>query len=853
MSPAPQRIDCVLLRHAESEDVAAGLVSGQRDVPLTTVGREEARAVVWRLAALGVTTVVSSDLARARETAGIIAEQLGLPTPRLDHRLGERHWGEWQGQPRTGSAALEDHEAPPGGETLQALRERVLAAVADVPARALVVSHAGPIREILRAAGREPASLGPCGWLDLLPEGASRPEVPVVAEVLDPGEFSGVVVYVHDAEDLHRVQPDSLVLLCGCPKVVAVEAVDRAAASVNLMRSLTAHLTHGRISTRPYAVALEWPDGFPREGERVRLAVHAPGDREGREPLPDVPPLEGDERAEVGGKAAGLLQLQAAGARVPPFHTISIGELERWRASHSVRAEAEAWTSRLGIPPGSLWAVRSSADTEDAEGDPLSGSFESVLCCSPAEVPAAVEQVAASAAGPEVRQRLQAGRLRVAPRMAVVVQRMVTPVRMAGTVFLPAPPDPGTYLLEARWGSTGEDLMGGLDHADVRARYDRDGRQIALDVARLEAEDRLVAERIADGVAAGALDLYLRTGRGDMEFAVDAEGEVWWLQARTLNEPVEVVDRRGFRPAAVAYYKGLAFRVAEANRTEPAYFRCFDLGDGKFGYSLGIRHRDRLFHERVREKPEHLAEVTAFGWDVERRMAEFAEGLEGRNPAEVLDLLTLHGAVQLPFSIPMNTARMDRYQSTASDGHPARPLLEELAGSVSRSLGQTSSPTEIIDLLRQPRRTLSVIEALSALEALQRAARDCNEAMVFRAVVPDLRDVPDLSSAGICGLMDTVLREYRGSSAHWAVRLPARIESLHQHMRGRQESRARLLEQARACLDAELFRRLLFWADYLEMKAETNETHCIYRGRCFVWFARIGFDPDKVVSTHRTP
>jgi hypothetical protein len=739
---------------------------------------------------------------------------------------------------------LEDHEAPPGGETLQALRERVLAAVADVPARALVVSHAGPIREVLRAAGREPASLGPCGWFDLLPEGATRPEVPVVAEVLDPGEFSGAVVYVRGTGDLERVRPDSLVLLCECPKTVAVEAVDRAAASVNLMRSLTAHLTHGRVSSRPYAVALKWPDGFPRDGECVRLAVRPPGGREDREPLPDVPPREGDGRAQVGGKAAGLLQLQAAGARVPPFHTISIGELERWRDSDSVRAEAEAWTSRLGIPPGSLWAVRSSADAEDAEGDPLSGSFESVLGCPPEGVPAAVEQVAASADGPEVRQRLRAGRLRVAPRMAVVVQQMVTPVRMAGTVFLPAPRDPGTYLLEAGWGSTGEGLMDGLDHADVRARYERGGRRIALDVARLETEDRPAAERFADRVAAEALDLYLRTGRGDMEFAIDADGEVWWLQARALNEPVEVVDRRGFHPAAVAYYKDLAFRVAEANRTEAAYFRCFDLGDGKFGYSLGIRQRDRLFHERVREKPQHLAEVTAFGWDVERRMAEFAAGLAGRDPVEVLGLLTLHGAVQLPFSIPMNTARMDRYQSRASDGHPARLLLEEFAGVVSRALDGARSPGEIVDLLRQPKGSLSVVEGLRGLAEVERAGNDCSEEVLLRAAVPDLRDVPDLSPAGINRIRESVAAERRGETpAARASRLSAEIDRRVQRLREQRQGRAAFLEEARSRLDGETSRCLQLWADYLEMKAETNETHCLYRGTCFVWFARIGFRP----------
>ena len=28
------------------------------------------------------------------------------------------------------------------------------------------------------------------------------------------------------------------------------------------------------------------------------------------------------------------------------------------------------------------------------------------------------------------------------------------------------------------------------------------------------------------------------------------------------------------------------------------------------------------------------------------------------------------------------------------------------------------------------------------------------------------------------------------------------------------------------------------------MKAETNETHCLYRGQCFVWFGRTRYTPE---------
>src|SRR5690606_34659496 len=136
--------------------------------------------------------------------------------------------------------------------------------------------------------------------------------------------------------------------------------------------------------------------------------------------LSDVPPKVHPAGGTEGGKAAGLHVLCAAGARVPPFHTIGFAEIDRWQASGAFRDAAHAWVSKVGLAPDCLWAVRSSADVEDHEADPMSGSFASVLGCRPDEVPEAIERVAASAERPEIRRRLQSGRLHDIPRMAVV-------------------------------------------------------------------------------------------------------------------------------------------------------------------------------------------------------------------------------------------------------------------------------------------------------------------------------------------------------------------------------------------------------------------------------------------------
>lgn len=107
-----------LVRHGESEWNARGLVQGQtRDVPLTPLGREQARRVAHEVALLGPTYVVTSDLLRATQTAAAIQEATGVvavPEP----RLRERSYGADEGRPRDQVAALGDAAlVSPGGES----------------------------------------------------------------------------------------------------------------------------------------------------------------------------------------------------------------------------------------------------------------------------------------------------------------------------------------------------------------------------------------------------------------------------------------------------------------------------------------------------------------------------------------------------------------------------------------------------------------------------------------------------------------------------------------------------------------------------------------------------------------
>jgi broad specificity phosphatase PhoE len=137
-------------------------VTGRRPIPLNDAGRAQCRAVVPVIRALAPARIVTSPLVRAYESAAIVAEGLDCPLA-VDPDLVEVDFGRWEGC--TYGALVGDPDylafsrrplevAPPGGESLRAVRQRGLAAVARALAngpetRVLLVSHGDLIRALL--------------------------------------------------------------------------------------------------------------------------------------------------------------------------------------------------------------------------------------------------------------------------------------------------------------------------------------------------------------------------------------------------------------------------------------------------------------------------------------------------------------------------------------------------------------------------------------------------------------------------------------------------------------------------------------------------------------------------------
>lgn len=161
-----------LIRHGETEWNAAGRIQGQTDIPLNEAGIRQAQALAARLKAENRAwdAVVSSDLARARETARILADALGLPLLPPDPRIRERSFGLAEGtteDERLNRWGADWRSRDIGQESDESVRNRALAFIADwrkarPDIRLLVVSHGSVLAVLLRAlcSGLEDRRIG---------------------------------------------------------------------------------------------------------------------------------------------------------------------------------------------------------------------------------------------------------------------------------------------------------------------------------------------------------------------------------------------------------------------------------------------------------------------------------------------------------------------------------------------------------------------------------------------------------------------------------------------------------------------------------------------------------------------
>lgn len=229
---------------------------------------------------------------------------------------------------------------------------------------------------------------------------------------------------------------------------------------------------------------------------------------------------------KIGGKARGLVRLMQLGLNVPPGFVLT-------QASAACLLE---WSRLEEVFSAPALAVRSSMEEEDGSVHSFAGQFESLLDV--VGLDAVREAVARcfasveSARSATYRRARVGAALPVAPVAAVIVQRMV-PARKAGVLFTV---DPVTQLrdrivIEAVSG-LGEGLLGGTRRASV-LQVSHAGEILH---ARCEDPEAALSEAEIGVLVADALRAEAAQGMPlDLEWAIDAQGVVHWLQMRPIT------------------------------------------------------------------------------------------------------------------------------------------------------------------------------------------------------------------------------------------------------------------------------------------------------------------------------
>ncbi len=132
---------------------------GSQDADLSEEGLAQARAAVDALAGRDVTEIITSPLARALQTANLLAQARGIDTTR-DPRLAAVDLGTWEGRPVAeleaspayrafieGGEGSQDFFAEPLDQVDQRVRASVQQALVDNPGdgNIVVITHRIPI------------------------------------------------------------------------------------------------------------------------------------------------------------------------------------------------------------------------------------------------------------------------------------------------------------------------------------------------------------------------------------------------------------------------------------------------------------------------------------------------------------------------------------------------------------------------------------------------------------------------------------------------------------------------------------------------------------------------------------
>ncbi len=165
----------VLLRHGQTAWNLERRMQGHSDIPLDATGRTQAERAAELLVTLKPARVLSSDLLRARQTAVLVAERVGVELS-THAELRETETGAWTAltvdeviarfPERYAARERGEPVGPNEGETPMQVAARAVPVILDAAAAAssdatvVVVSHGGTLRGVIGTL----LGLGPEDW-----------------------------------------------------------------------------------------------------------------------------------------------------------------------------------------------------------------------------------------------------------------------------------------------------------------------------------------------------------------------------------------------------------------------------------------------------------------------------------------------------------------------------------------------------------------------------------------------------------------------------------------------------------------------------------------------------------------
>jgi len=232
-------------------------------------------------------------------------------------------------------------------------------------------------------------------------------------------------------------------------------------------------------------------------------------------------PIENLEKGRGGGKAEGLMLLNSFKVNIPLSYVVTEFDV----ATISVLLD--------GLPTGIKLAVRSSAEGEDGASLSFAGQYNTYLnLSSEPEVVEAIEKCFASQKQESVKSYKENLSINGFSGMNVIVQEMID-TRASGVLFTADPVNNRHDKLSMTiTKGVGEKLMSGQVDGE-QFDFFKEDKQLP--------ESKIIDKHTFELIVEQAKDIEIKFGQAaDLEWAIDGENQIWWLQLRPITKLQDV-------------------------------------------------------------------------------------------------------------------------------------------------------------------------------------------------------------------------------------------------------------------------------------------------------------------------